>query len=89
MTTAIKEGIARLDQRRRSLQDMLDNRNPSESARKLYTQEIGQIDAQMENLNAQLGEMAMSTGGATREPSLDEAIDLGPVARRRPQGSAG
>ncbi len=77
VTTAIKEGIARLDQRRRSLQDMLDNRNPSESARKLYAQELGQIDAQTESLNAQLGEMAMSTGGATREPSLDEAVDLG------------
>ena len=77
VTTAIKEGIDRLDQRRRSLQDMLANRNPSESARKLYTQEIGQIDAQVESLNSQLTEMAVSTGGATREPSLDEAVDVG------------
>lgn len=77
ITTAIKEGIERLDQRRRSLKDMLDNRNPSESARKLYTQELGQIDAQIENLNSQLVEVTLPTGGATRTPSLDEAVDMG------------
>lgn len=77
VTAAIKEGIARLDQRRRSLQDALDNRKPSEVARKLYIQELGQIDAQTENLNAQLAEMALPTGGATRTPSLDEAVDMG------------
>lgn len=77
VTTAIKEGIARLDQRRRSLKDMLDNRKPSEAARKLYSQEIGQIDAQLENLNAQLVEVALPTGGASRTPSLDEAVDMG------------
>jgi chromosome segregation ATPase len=77
VTTAIREGIARLDQRQRALKDMLDNRNPSASARKLYTQELGQIDAQLENLNAQLTEVSMPTGGATRQPSLDEAIDMG------------
>ncbi len=77
VTTAIKEGIERLDQRRRSLKDMLDNRNPSESVRKLYTQELGQIDAQLENLNAQLVEVTYPTGGATRTPSLDEAVDMG------------
>jgi hypothetical protein len=77
VTTAIKEGIERLDQRRRTLVDMLDNRNPSESARKLYIQELGQIDAQIENLNAQLVEVTLPTGGATRTPSLDEAVDMG------------
>jgi hypothetical protein len=76
ITTAIREGIARLDQRQRALKDMLDNRNPSPSARKLYTQELGQIDAQLENLNAQLAEVSMPTGGASRQPSLDEAVDM-------------
>ena len=56
---------------------MLANRNPSDSARKLYTQELGQIDAQSESLKKQLAEIAMSTGGATRQPSLDEAVGLG------------
>jgi chromosome segregation ATPase len=78
VTTAIREGIARLDQRQRALKDALENRNPSTSTRKLYTQELGQIDAQLENLNAQLTEVSMPTGGAaTRQPSLDEAIDMG------------
>ncbi len=77
VTTAIKEGIERLDQRRRSLQDMLDNRKPSEAARKLYSQELGQIDAQLENLNSQLVQVTLPTGGATRTPSLDEAVDMG------------
>jgi hypothetical protein len=77
VTTAIKEGIERLDQRRRSLQDALENRKPSEATRKLYSQELGQIDAQMENLNSQLVEVTLPTGGATRTPSLDEAVDMG------------
>ncbi|MEY4568961.1 MAG: hypothetical protein RLZZ398_400 [Verrucomicrobiota bacterium] len=77
INAAIREGIERLDQRSRSLQDALANRNPSDSARKLYTQELGQIDAQSENLKKQLSEITMSSGGATRQPSLDEAIDLG------------
>ncbi len=77
VTTAIREGIERLDQRRRTLKDMLDNRKPSESARKLYTQELGQIDAQIENLNSQLVDVSLPTGGATRAPSLDEAVDIG------------
>lgn len=73
---ALNEGIERLDQRRRSLQDMLDNRNPSASARKLYNEELGQIAAQSENLKEQLAEMAMPSYGALRTPSLDEAINL-------------
>ena len=77
ITAAIQGGIERLDQRRRSLKDMLDNRNPSESARKLYNQELGQIDAQIENLKSQLVEVSFPTGGATRTPSLDEAVDMG------------
>ena len=77
INTAIGEGIERLDQRRRSLKDQLDNRNPSEAARKLYTQELGQIDAQAAYMKQQLTELAISTGGATQQPSLDEAVDIG------------
>jgi chromosome segregation ATPase len=77
VTAAIQEGIERLDQRRRTLKDLLDNRNPSDSARKLYNQELGQIDAQIENLKSDLVEVSLPTGGATRTPSLDEAVDMG------------
>lgn len=77
ITAAIQEGIDRLDQRRRSVKDMLDNRNPTESAGMLYNQELGEIDAQIENLKSQLVEVSLPTGTATRTPSLDEAVGMG------------
>ncbi len=77
VASAIREGIERLDQRRRSLKDLLDNRNPTEAARKLYIQELGQIDAQTAYLKQQLTEVTISTGGATQQPGLDEAVDIG------------
>ena len=78
VTKAIREGIERLDQRRRSLKDLLDNRKPSEAARKLYIREIGEIDSQTERLNSELVEMTTSAGGnASRAPGLDEAVDIG------------
>jgi predicted nucleic acid-binding Zn-ribbon protein len=74
---AIRDGIARLDQRRRSMKDLLANRELSESARKLYMQELGQIDAQTERLNSELLDVTTSAGGgATRQPGLDEAHDI-------------
>jgi hypothetical protein len=77
ITKAIREGLERLDQRRRSLKDLLDNRNPSESARKLYLQEIGGIDAQVEKLNSELVDLTTSGGSSTsRAPGLDEAVDI-------------
>lgn len=75
---AIREGIERLDQRRRSLTDLLANRNLTESARKLYLQELGQIDAYTERLNGQLAEVASSSAdGGARQPGLNEAVDIG------------
>jgi predicted nucleic acid-binding Zn-ribbon protein len=77
VTTAIREGIQRLTQRLADIEDQLANRKPTEDARKLYIQEIGSIDAQIETLNAQLVELAMPGGStATEKPSLDEAINL-------------
>jgi len=78
ITKAIREGLERLDQRRRSLKDLLDNRNPSKAARDLYIQEIGGIDAHMEKLNSELVEITSSAGpGTSRTPGLDEAVDIG------------
>lgn len=76
-TKALREGLDRLDQRRRSLKDLLENRNPSDSARKLYVREIGEIDAHTERLNSEL--VSLTTGGgtgATHAPGLDEAVDI-------------
>jgi hypothetical protein len=76
-TKAIKDGIERLDQRRRTLKDLLANRNPTETARKLYIQELGGIDAQTDYLNSQLTDITTSTSsGGTRQPDLDGANDL-------------
>jgi hypothetical protein len=76
-TKAIREGLERLEQRRRSLKDLLENRNPSESARKLYVQELGQIDAYTDRLNSELTEATSPSGGsATHAPSLEEAVDM-------------
>jgi hypothetical protein len=78
VTKALREGIERLDQRRRSLKDLLENRNPSEAARKLYIREIGEIDSQTERLNSELVEMTSAAGGGgTRAPGMDEAVDIG------------
>jgi hypothetical protein len=75
---AIREGLERLDQRQRSLKDLLENRNPSDAARKLYIREIGGIDAQTERLNAELVEMTADGGaGTSRTPGLNEAVDIG------------
>ena len=76
-TAAIRETLDRLDQRRRSLKDLLANRNPTESARKLYVQELGEIDAYTERLNTQLLEVTTPTvEGGTVAASLDEAKDF-------------
>jgi len=75
---AIREGIERHDQRRRSLTELLDKRQLSNSARTLYLQEIGQIDANIERLDAQLSNLTTSPQTeASRQPGLDEAVDIG------------
>ncbi|MCP5532805.1 MAG: hypothetical protein H7A49_10860 [Akkermansiaceae bacterium] len=76
-TTAIQEGIERLDQRRRSLEDSLKNRQLSESARALYTSELGQIDAYKDHLNAQLMSLTTSTGSGGTAVGREQAHDAG------------
>lgn len=76
-TTAIKEGLERLDQRRRSLEDLLKNRELSKSARDLYTAELGQIDAYKDHLNAQLMSVTTSTGSGANAVDMNQAHDVG------------
>jgi site-specific DNA-adenine methylase len=75
-TKALKEAIERLDQRRRSLKDLLANRNISESARTLYNTELGQIDAYEEHINAQLRDVAVGGGGGGRAVGREQAHDI-------------
>ena len=77
IATAIRETIERLDQRRRTLKDLLANRKSTESARKLYLQELGEIDAHTENLNTQLTAVTKANNGsATETASRDDAMEL-------------
>ncbi len=74
---ALRDTLDRLDQRKRSLKDLMTNRKITDSARKLYQQELGQIDAYTDNLNSQLGELVSQRGGGgANQPSLEEAIDM-------------
>lgn len=73
---ALRETLDRLDQRRRSLNDLLANRQVTESARALYTTELGQIDAYQDHLNAQLRDVASATGGGGQAVGRDQANDI-------------
>jgi hypothetical protein len=76
---ALREGIERLDQRRRALTELLANPALSESARTLHAEELGQIDANTERLNTQLKDLTTSarSGEGAHQASLDEAVDIG------------
>jgi len=74
---AIREGIERIDSRRRALINQLEHRNVTDANRELIIHEIGQSDAIIEKLNRQLQEVVLNEQkGGTRQPSLNEAIDI-------------
>jgi uncharacterized coiled-coil protein SlyX len=73
---ALRETLGRLDQRRRSLKDLLENGKITESAKKLYTSELGQIAAYEDHLNARLRDVTTSTGGAGQAVGRDQAHDI-------------
>lgn len=73
---ALRESLDRLDQRRRSLKDLLANRDLTESARNLYNNELGQIDAYQDHLNARLRDIASSTSGGAQAVGRDQAHDV-------------
>lgn len=74
---ALRAALERLDQRRRSLNDQLANRGLTDSARQLYTSELGQIDAYQDNLNAQLREITAGTSSAGQAIGREQAHDIG------------
>ncbi|HSP42579.1 MAG TPA: hypothetical protein VLO11_06900 [Luteolibacter sp.] len=75
-TKALRETLERLDQRRRSLADLLANRNITPAARQLYMTELGQIDAYQDHLNAQLREITVGTAAVGQAVGRDEAHDI-------------
>ncbi len=76
-TEAIKSALDRLDQRRRSLEDLLANRKLTESARTLYHTELGQITAYEDHLKSQMKDVTISPGGGGRAIGRDQAHDIG------------
>lgn len=73
---ALRDTLERLDQRRRSLNDLLTNREITESARQLYYTELGQIDAYDDHLNVQLRDLATSTTKGGEAVGRDQAHDI-------------
>lgn len=73
---ALRDTLQRLDQRRRSLNDLLANRQITESARQLCYTELGQIDAYEDHLNAQLRDLATSTSTGGKAVGRDQAHDI-------------
>jgi hypothetical protein len=61
--------------RQASITDALANRELSAKERALQQEELGRIDATLDNLKTQRRELALPGGGATREIGADEAHD--------------
>jgi hypothetical protein len=76
-SASIEEAIARLDQRRRSLKDLLANRQLNDSAKELYHTELGQIDAYEDHLQAQLRDVNAGSSDGGQEVGRDQAHDVG------------
>jgi len=73
---SLREALDRLDQRRRSLKDLLANRDLTDSARQLYNTELGQIGAYEDHLNTQLRDVTAGTGGGGQAIGSQQAHDL-------------
>ncbi len=77
ISKALRETLERLDQRRRSLVDLLANRPQlTDSARQLYNEELGQIDAYQDHLNAQLRDIAAGGGNDGKKVGREQAHDI-------------
>lgn len=75
-TKALQEGLERLDQRRRTLKDLLANRELTDSARKLYQTELGQVDAYQDHLKAQMRDVTVGGGGGGQAVGREQAHDI-------------
>lgn len=76
VSKALRDTLQRLDQRRRSLNDLLANREVTDSARQLYYTELGQIDAYEDHLNTQLRDLATNTTKGGEAVGRDQAHDI-------------
>lgn len=73
---AINKGIDTSDSRRRSLTETLKKSNLSDKDRSLAQQEMGRVDALLDDLKSRRREMALPGDTASRELGMSEASDI-------------
>ena len=78
LTKAIDANVARMEQRKAAINDTLKNRQPTEAERELYQQELGRLDAYLDQLQRQRMEVTVvSTADSANPLGTNEAHDLG------------
>jgi hypothetical protein len=71
----LDKALGKNQSRQRSLTDALASRELSDKERSLQQEELGRIDATLDNLKMQRRQLVLPGGGATREIGADEAHD--------------
>lgn len=71
----IEKAIEANESRRAALSDTLGSRKLSAQERAVQGEELGRLDAKIDNLKSQLRELALPSAGGTREVSGSEAHD--------------
>ena len=72
---ALDKAVKTNQSRRATLADTLANRKLGESQRAAQEEELGRVDAMLDNLRMRRRELALPTAGATKELGRDEAHD--------------
>jgi uncharacterized coiled-coil protein SlyX len=74
-----QSGLASIDKRRASLHALLAKRKVTESAKQLYTRELGKLDANENHLRESLRDLTMAATKDGQPVSLDPVHDLGQI----------
>jgi len=79
---SLKDAKVRLEQRRASIKDVLDNRTPSKAARNVKLEELGRVDAMIERTQRQIDELVMPSGNEPREAvDRNQAMQIGDLIK--------
>jgi hypothetical protein len=73
---SLKQGIDRLDKRRDSLKVLLSKRIATQAERKLYTRELGKLDAYADHLKVQLRDVTLSSVEGGKPIGMDQPHDI-------------